>query len=1070
MSRLGTKTYSRKTECKTSVQFENLLTEKGNKPSTAKVSVAGVHRWGMTTFTSLRKSRINGQKTTTSGESVSVEPVKRIKLELDAPLSCSDDPFSFETDSEAVHEKNMSSLAALNPSGLNVETKPVVPKPNKFFKSGSRGSKSSITKNSDFDAVRLSVPPAFNSLQKPQSLPKDSNDFQRPRSVKEPKNSHNFQKPKPLKEPKNSNNLLLNVNTNVINDFTHSSDVYLTSVNPQITDMYASPSPREIKTSNASNNPHMHYISSLIQPVASNDASSRAFDALLTLDLPNKNSETDVLTQLGTATESLNYIDDKMLKYSNYDSVTQSVLNSQHIDSFPSHDNLFFEKSSDSFNGQKNELGIPSQYLSEKTICDTNVLDDFVLNDTVSKPDASSQEFTMSSLEIVSSQDSLSTKENNSTQETVLSQDFASSQESISSSQEKTDPNAVAKQSSRRKIFSSSLKFKAKYNHRHWHSSKKGDESSNDPEASSLADEFDQEMIKESFVDDLIPSVSNTSSGDIRSFKCPKESKEYYTVVKNVKQAYQCHESGETQEFNDDIEYLLECVQECNAIGTRCLSVLNLAAKCMGPAFRIHLRAHGTMPKIFSALKDAPDDPNLALCTATLMFVLSQDRLTMDIEASTLSLMLQLLETDPELRNPDKEIDLILKDPALCAMQDKHREKVYQLCEEMQQKGHAKHLKLDNINTGILAMETLLSLTSRKAGEWFKEEMRTLRGLDRIADTVTSSAHMLTPDENEIISHPTDVQLDKIRKIDRCLRVIENITHMNPENQEYLMHYKNSSLIYAAVNLMKLLKSHLLEQKPVELDISVNEEAAPKSNKEESPILSCLLNLLKILSNITYKIGLDDSQFPPEEGLMDHILMLILQVPRAVPCEKRFDLLVLSLGLMINLVEYCPDNSAKFIEMYGLGSFDTVNDGYEMPASEAFVELMLSRLDAAKLSEEQADELLNSQEEKQAASIEKKDIETAVDDLEETLMKTLQKAGKHMEHSIIAAYIVILLGCVALKNPDFIDILKDYVPDGNLDVMVEVLKKFKSFVTLTGSVGNRELVSIQSVIQILESS
>ncbi|GFS77091.1 hypothetical protein NPIL_168701, partial [Nephila pilipes] len=48
---------------------------------------------------------------------------------------------------------------------------------------------------------------------------------------------------------------------------------------------------------------------------------------------------------------------------------------------------------------------------------------------------------------------------------------------------------------------------------------------------------------------------------------------------------------------------------------------------------------------------------------------------------------------------------------------------------------------------------------------------------------------------------------------------------------------------------------------------------------------------------------------------------------------------------------------------------------------------MLSRLDAARLSEEQADELLSSQEEKHAAFIEKKDVETAADDLEETLMK-----------------------------------------------------------------------------------
>jgi hypothetical protein len=32
-------------------------------------------------------------------------------------------------------------------------------------------------------------------------------------------------------------------------------------------------------------------------------------------------------------------------------------------------------------------------------------------------------------------------------------------------------------------------------------------------------------------------------------------------------------------------------------------------------------------------------------------------------------------------------------------------------------------------------METLLSLTSRKAGDWFKEELRTLGGLDHIVNT-----------------------------------------------------------------------------------------------------------------------------------------------------------------------------------------------------------------------------------------------------------------------------------------------------------------------------------------------
>ena len=34
-------------------------------------------------------------------------------------------------------------------------------------------------------------------------------------------------------------------------------------------------------------------------------------------------------------------------------------------------------------------------------------------------------------------------------------------------------------------------------------------------------------------------------------------------------------------------------------------------------------------------------------------------------------------------------------------------------------------------------MESLLSLTSRRAGEWFKEELRSLGALDHIVDTGT---------------------------------------------------------------------------------------------------------------------------------------------------------------------------------------------------------------------------------------------------------------------------------------------------------------------------------------------
>lgn len=80
---------------------------------------------------------------------------------------------------------------------------------------------------------------------------------------------------------------------------------------------------------------------------------------------------------------------------------------------------------------------------------------------------------------------------------------------------------------------------------------------------------------------------------------------------------------------------------------------------------------------------------------------------------------------------------------------------------------------------GQLAMETLLSLTSKRAGEWFKEELRELGGLEHIVKTVREcyryiNAHDVTR------GGWTESLLDKLRKVDRCLRVLENVrNHMS---------------------------------------------------------------------------------------------------------------------------------------------------------------------------------------------------------------------------------------------------------------------------------------------------
>lgn len=84
-------------------------------------------------------------------------------------------------------------------------------------------------------------------------------------------------------------------------------------------------------------------------------------------------------------------------------------------------------------------------------------------------------------------------------------------------------------------------------------------------------------------------------------------------------------------------------------------------------------------------------------------------------------------------------------------------------------------------------------------------------------------------------------------------------------------------------------------------------------------------------------------------------------------------------------------------------------------------------------------------------------------------MKALQKAGKNMEHTIIAAYISLLFGCI-IQNSDYREMVRDQMPEESFTPMIEVLRKFLNFVNLTGVVSNAGVKSIQKVLQVLESS
>ncbi|KAJ3627172.1 hypothetical protein MTP99_014571 [Tenebrio molitor] len=561
--------------------------------------------------------------------------------------------------------------------------------------------------------------------------------------------------------------------------------------------------------------------------------------------------------------------------------------------------------------------------------------------------------------------------------------------------------------------------------------------------SSSVYDEF-------GFNDDPLTrvTVSDGEKDGVTSIKCTKSDKGYYTVVRNVKKAHQIQEIGEFQEFNDDVEYILDALQDNNPISTRCLSAITLASKCMVPAFRMHVRAHGTVAKFFKALHDATKDQSLGLCTATVMFVLSQDRLNMDLDRDCLELMLNLLESDVSYQQALDVCGLS------SAQLEKNKQKVRELCAEIQSQGHAMHLNLDNITVGQLAMETLLSLTSKRAGEWFKEELRELGGLEHIMKTICECCRQVS----DYVVSWTDALLDKLRKVDRCLRVLENVTHNNEENQTYLLNYNEGVILDTLVNLYKLCDGEI-PLYPV-TDITDKESTG-------TIIREALLVTLKVLINLTHhfsKQSMGSTLIGSRAGIIETSLHLLLQVPHYIPEQKKFELGVLVLMLLINLIQDNDPNKKLLMDAKAPSKLESIYSREES-AVEALIAQFYHWEGCAKIAEKRTNAILDGEKDADSANVAYKSNEEFI---EETVAKLLQKAGTHMEYTFLASYIVMLIGFLIMESQDYQSSVRQFLRGNNFTDMVELLKKFFNFMNLTASTEASSVCAIKATEKVIK--
>lgn len=69
-----------------------------------------------------------------------------------------------------------------------------------------------------------------------------------------------------------------------------------------------------------------------------------------------------------------------------------------------------------------------------------------------------------------------------------------------------------------------------------------------------------------------------------------------------------------------------------------------------------------------------------------------------------------------------------------------------------------------------------------------------------------------------------------------------------------------------------------------------------------------------------------------------------------------------------------------------------------------------------------------------------------------SLNAVLQKAGNHMEHTLLASYLCLLVGHLIMDCKTNELQVRGYLRNGKFDEMVQILEKYYNFMNLTASV------------------
>ncbi len=128
------------------------------------------------------------------------------------------------------------------------------------------------------------------------------------------------------------------------------------------------------------------------------------------------------------------------------------------------------------------------------------------------------------------------------------------------------------------------------------------------------------------------------------------------------------------------------------------------------------------------------------------------------------------------------------------------------------------------------------------------------------------------------------------------------MTHENEENCSYLLKYKDGQFLGLIHTLFKLLD----EEVPLNPTLNVQDKETVAFTLRES-LFDCMRVYINLVHDY-HQQPFGSAMAGEKESFFDIVLHCLFVLPDSIPFEKRFDVNVLALTMMINMIENCTTN------------------------------------------------------------------------------------------------------------------------------------------------------------------